>query len=310
MKKRNYFGGLLLLAMTFFLSGCTTAELEDRSFPIELAVDDTADFGLKWLNEEQSGSKYTDYNHLKVLLIGEDFLSDEKKMQELLDLLEQKPDIPRNTYVLAAKDAGKIIEIGQETGTYLEQLIENSSLMEKEAYPTIGTLYAEQENRVETLFLPYVELQDNLPVITGYYAWVRGEAAGRVDAATALLSAFTAGNVESYTLQLGQSDFIRLWDIQNIMTIVENEIEVNISCKGEILTENETSEEKLCDLAKQYLNETAEYAREHYGVDVTNSYRKLGGYNRALYFKYQKEPEAYEKEMAIVYGLQITWVNQ
>ena len=210
MKKRNYFGGLLLLVMTFFLSGCTTAELEDRSFPIELAVDDTADFGLKWLNEEQSGSKYTDYNHLKVLLIGEDFLSDEKKMQELLDLLEQKPDIPRNTYVLAAKDAGKIIELGQETGTYLEQLIENSSLMEKEAYPTIGTLYAEQENRVETLFLPYVELRDSLPVITGYYAWVRGEAAGRVDAATALLSAFTAGNVESYTLQPGQSDFIRL----------------------------------------------------------------------------------------------------
>ena len=210
MKKRNYFGGLLLLVMTFFLSGCTTAELEDRSFPIELAVDDTADFGLKWLNEEQSGSKYTDYNHLKVLLIGEDFLSDEKKMQELLDLLEQKPDIPRNTYVLAAKDAGKIIELGQETGTYLKQLIENSSLMEKEAYPTIGTLYAEQENRVETLFLPYVELRDSLPVITGYYAWVRGEAAGRVDAATALLSAFTAGNVESYTLQLGQSDFIRL----------------------------------------------------------------------------------------------------
>ena len=136
--------------------------------------------------------------------------TDLKKMQELLDLLEQKPDIPRNTYVLAAKDAGKIIELGQETGTYLEQLIENSSLMEKEAYPTIGTLYAEQENRVETLFLPYVELRDSLPVITGYYAWVRGEAAGRVDAATALLSAFTAGNVESYTLQLGQSDFIRL----------------------------------------------------------------------------------------------------
>ena len=56
---------------------------------MSFAVDDTADFGLKWLNEEQSGSKYTDYNHLKVLLIGEDFLSDEKKMQELLDLLEQ-----------------------------------------------------------------------------------------------------------------------------------------------------------------------------------------------------------------------------
>ena len=54
MKKRNYFGGLLLLVMTFFLSGCTTAELDVRSFPIELAVDDSADFGLKWLNEEQS----------------------------------------------------------------------------------------------------------------------------------------------------------------------------------------------------------------------------------------------------------------
>lgn len=63
-----------------------------------------------------------------------------------------KTGYPAQYLCACCEGCRKIIELGQETGTYLEQLIENSSLMEKEAYPTIGTLYAEQENRVETLF--------------------------------------------------------------------------------------------------------------------------------------------------------------
>ena len=38
----------------------------------------------------------------------------------------------------------------------------------------------EQENKMETLFIPYVEEVDQKPAVTKYYVWKRGEAEGTV----------------------------------------------------------------------------------------------------------------------------------
>ena len=95
-----------------------------------------------------------DYSHLKVLILNEDFVENEKSMTELLELLEKQNEVPRNTYVVVAEDAEKIMGIGevegQSVGTYIEELFENVSEIDKEAYPTIGSLYQEQDNRMET----------------------------------------------------------------------------------------------------------------------------------------------------------------
>ena len=51
------------------LSGCATAELEERNFPIEMAVSDMEQFDREWLNADKSGNRMVDYSHMKVILL-------------------------------------------------------------------------------------------------------------------------------------------------------------------------------------------------------------------------------------------------
>lgn len=317
------------------LSGCAAAELEDRSFPTEIAVENVTEFGREWPSQEQSGSRITDYSHLKVIILSEDFLKNAEEMNEFLDLLEEKADVPRNTYVLASENPGAVLgqktEGEQETqsanpmeeaepgggagetvavGTYLEQYMENASEIDKRAYPTLGMLYQEQENRTETLFIPAVELKGGLPVITGYYAWVRGSYSGAVDSGVAMLSAFIAGETTDYTLQLQEDHYIRLSDVHSTYSTEGNTIRVVIRCDGELIYGDTLTKRELAAAAEHYITETAQSAAKQRGIDVSNSYKKLGGLDRELYFRYQRTPWCYEQEMDFVYELKVTWVNQ
>jgi hypothetical protein len=210
--------------------------------------------------------------------------------------------------VLAARNPKEILAI-ESVGTYLEQYIENVSQIDKKFYPTLGMLYQEQENCMETLYIPLVESQNNQPVITGYCAWVRGTPGGEVDEETVCLSAFTAGDVDNYTLQIQEDNYIKLFDSHSVLTVKDNTIHVKVCCNGEVLCGTEKKKENLRALAENYMTETAQNARQIYGIDVTNSYKKLGGLNRELYFYYRQNPGEYEQDMNIVYELEITWVN-
>ena len=55
------------------LSGCATAELEERNFPIEMAVSDMEQFDREWLNADESGNRMVDYSHMKVILLDQKF---------------------------------------------------------------------------------------------------------------------------------------------------------------------------------------------------------------------------------------------
>ncbi len=82
------------------LEGCKSTELEDREFPVLLAVEDKEDFERAWLDYKQSGNKRKDYNHLKVVLIEQSFFEDEKRLDRTLDMLEGEREVPWNAYVL------------------------------------------------------------------------------------------------------------------------------------------------------------------------------------------------------------------
>lgn len=304
---------LLALLPLLLLSGCTPAELEDRSFPVEIAVDDMERFDAQWLDSSKEGNRIIDYSHLKVFILGKDFLTDAEKMEEFLDLLEKKSDVPRNTYVVAADRAADVMELseglGESVGNYLEELLENVSEVNKRAFPTLGMLYQEQENRTETLLIPYVKEEDGKPAVAHYYAWRRGEAAGDVDNAAALLSFFTQNEMESYTLVLDNAD-VRLFSPHNTVSFPEGEdreIHVEIRCTGEVLYEREeTGKPDLERQIEAYLNETAKnlLARR---IDASDSYRKLGGLRREWYAYYRDNPAGYETDMQIAYHVDIRW---
>ena len=295
------------------ISGCTPAELEDRSFPVGIAVDGMERFDAQWLDASKEGNRIIDYSHLKVFIIGREFLTDADEMEEFLDLLEKKSDVPRNTYVVAADRAADVMElseeIGEPVGNYLEELLENVSEVDKRAFPTLGMLYQEQENRTETLFIPYVKEADKKPAVEHYFAWRRGEAAGDVDHAAALLSFFTQNKMDSFTLMLDSAD-VRLFSPHNTVLFPEGdarEVIVEVHCTGEILYEHE--ETGKSDLERQieaYMNETAEKMLAQ-RIDIADSYRKLGGQKREWYVEYRDDPAAYETDMKITYDVDIMW---
>ena len=311
------------------LSGCATAELEERNFPIEMAVSDMEQFDREWLNADESGNRMVDYSHMKVILLDQKFLEDAENMDAFLEILEKKSDVPRNTYLAVAEDAGDILKLQknmeESVGTYLEDYFENVSEIKKTAYPTLGMLYQEQENKMETLFIPYVEEVDQKPAVTKYYVWKRGEAEGILDSQTALLSFFTQNQMEEYALTLADGVDVRLFAPHNQVVFSqtkEKQIIAEISCSGEILYEKPGWRQKLQsengqslksgDIKKMLEKELEDYFQQtaqKVEVDCANSYKKLGGQRRDWYLLYQKQPGQYEKDMEIIYRVKVAWVN-
>lgn len=243
---------LVLVCFLFgclFLQGCNVAELEDKAFPVLLNIRDQDDFQNVWLNHEYAGNKEVDYNHLKVVLIERAFLEKEAEVEDMLSMLEQEKEVPWNAYVMTTESCDRLAQtegkLDTLLGNYLEELLENTSGIDQKAYPTLGMLYEERVNHLETLYIPFVDIEgeqsgaveddtgkeekskavqvdagkeeeEQQPVITGkpqitaYEVWKRGRAAGLVDTDTARAAFFTQNFADDYTLQLAPELYVKV----------------------------------------------------------------------------------------------------
>lgn len=329
---------LVLVCFLFgclFLQGCNVAELEDKAFPVLLNIRDQDDFQNVWLNHEYAGNKEVDYNHLKVVLIERSFLEKEAAVDDMLSMLEQEKEVPWNAYVMTTESCDRLAQtegkLDTLLGNYLEELLENTSGIDQKAYPTLGMLYEERANHLETLYIPFVDIegeqsgavQDDTgkPQITAYEVWKRGRAAGLVDTDTARAAFFTQNFADDYTLQLAPELYVkvdaascRVKETEKIGVggLTEQIVTVTVTGEGEILSGTVSASEKeqlLNTRMEDYLNAIAAHALEK-EIDITNSYRNLGADNRTWYFKYQNTPVAYEKDIKIQYLVKINWKSE
>ena len=329
---------LVLVCFLFgclFLQGCNVAELEDKAFPVLLNIRDQDDFQNVWLNHEYAGNKEVDYNHLKVVLIERSFLEKEAEVEDMLSMLEQEKEVPWNAYVMTTESCDRLAQTEGELdvllGNYLEELLENTSAIDQKAYPTLGMLYEERANHLETLYIPFVDIEGEQPgaveddtekpQITAYEVWKRGRAAGLVDTDTARAAFFTQNFADDYTLQLAPELYVkvdaascRVKETEKIGVggLTEQIVTVTVTGEGEILSGTVSASEKeqlLNTRMEDYLNATASHALEK-EIDITNSYRNLGADNRTWYFKYQNTPAAYEKDIKIQYLVKINWKSE
>ena len=253
---------LVLVCFLFgclFLQGCNVAELEDKVFPVLLNIRDQDDFQNVWLNHEYAGNKEVDYNHLKVVLIERSFLEKEAEVEDMLSMLEQEKEVPWNAYVMTTESCDRLAQTEGELdvllGNYLEELLENTSGIDQKAYPTLGMLYEERANHLETLYIPFVDIegeqsgavQDDTekPQITAYEVWKRGRAAGLVDTDTARAAFFTQNFADDYTLQLAPELYVkvdtascRVKETKKIGAggLTEQIVTVTVTGEGEILS--------------------------------------------------------------------------
>lgn len=330
-----------------FLQGCNVAELEDKAFPVLLNIRDQDDFQNVWLNHEYAGNKEVDYNHLKVVLIERSFLEKEAEMEDMLSMLEQEKEVPWNAYVMTTESCDRLAQTEEELdvllGNYLEELLENTSGIDQKAYPTLGMLYEERANHLETLYIPFVDIEGEQsgavwddtekeeggqqpgmtgkPQITAYEVWKRGRAAGLADTDTARAAFFTQNFADDYTLQLAPELYVkvdaascRVKETEKISAggLTEQIVTVTVTGEGEILSGTVSASEKeqlLNTRMEDYLNAIATHALEK-EIDITNSYRNLGADNRTWYFKYQNTPAAYEKDIKIQYLVKINWKSE
>ena len=243
---------LVLVCFLFgclFLQGCNVAELEDKAFPVLLNIRDQDDFQNVWLNHEYAGNKEVDYNHLKVVLIERSFLEKEAEVEDMLSMLEQEKEVPWNAYVMTTESCDRLAQtegkLDTLLGNYLEELLENTSGIDQKAYPTLGMLYEERANHLETLYIPFVDIEGEQsgaveddtkkekqsvtvwddtgkeeeeqqpgmtgkPQITAYEVWKRGRAAGLVDTDTARAAFFTQNFADDYILQLAPELYVKV----------------------------------------------------------------------------------------------------
>jgi len=187
------------------LFGCGATELEERCFPMVVAVgyEDngqgvTYEIGFPrvgtsgekepLINEiqvpqvfqesfEKSKEEYekhlnkeADYNHLKVLVLEESFIEHKTMYNEMLDVLAKTEDFPRNTYICVVDNIGELMKIEenlpQDLGTYLEEYLNNHE-EKKQHIVTLGDLLDEKENKELELMIPFLEVKET------YVEWMK-----------------------------------------------------------------------------------------------------------------------------------------
>lgn len=204
--KREYLGVFPILAV--LLCGCQANELESRCFPLLTVVDyekakDQVELGFfiptpsgekegdaakekekavtgdsfetAWELYEQELNKYADYNHMKVMIIGEEFLKQQEDYENMLEVLQNKSEYPRNTYVCVVPDAWDFMEIkslAKDPGTYLEEFLENQSKDGAYELPTIGRLMDLKENERGEVSIPKLRIEDEKIIWDGNYIMV------------------------------------------------------------------------------------------------------------------------------------------
>ena len=202
-KKKKSLGMAVLITCLLF-TGCSSTELEERCFPMLVAVgfdDGKLTYSAGFPKEDATGqsntggtairatkvseldfirsknkfenrlNKEVDYNHLKVLAIEDDLLDKSIAYSVMLQHLAETESFPRNTYVCVVNDLEDLYEleknVSQDIGTYLEEYLKKHE-ENKERLLTLGDLIDEQQNQTMILYLPYLEIEENYIEWNGY----------------------------------------------------------------------------------------------------------------------------------------------
>ena len=168
---------MVIIPLLVLLTGCNTTELEERSFPMLVAVEleeGKTRYREAFPKEDDTGklgAKQKDYNHLKVLVLEEDFVEHKAAYEAMLLEQVEKEIFPRNTYVCIMDDIEDLFEmeknISQDLGTYLEEYLKVHE-EKKNRLLTLGDLIDAQANQTMILYFPYMDVEDNILIWKGY----------------------------------------------------------------------------------------------------------------------------------------------
>lgn len=253
-----------------------------------------------------------DYNHVKVLIFGRKVLDDKESLVRFLDYIKKQEMFSTNTLLYVAEDASPVIAQNEDlqlpVGTYLEQMAEGEEELGNTSVITLGNLINEAENRQENLYIPVISEQNEKPVIAEYYALSSFSSVGTVDEDTFRIAMLLENKLKKYRFQLDTGESVELSGIQVSNQIEEKnkkcQEEIQIKAKARLQNETMTDSHKQQEM-KQKIQEylelkigaIAKKQLKNQKLDISDSFYRLGGYNRKLYRKYQKKQNIYLKNL-------------
>lgn len=153
-RSSRMFLGILL---PLYLMGCTVPELEERTFPVVLAVRSAGiDASME---EQQSRDRNTaDYGHVRHVIISRDIAADMQSMKEILEYFEKRPVFARNILVLAAGDEvlDEMERNEAEAAAAIDRLRKNDRL----ETASLGELLNFWHNHETVIEVPVLELDE------------------------------------------------------------------------------------------------------------------------------------------------------
>lgn len=271
-KKQTYlFAGFLIL-LSVCLCGCGQLEIEDRAFPLALAVtpaDQSGQYEFSFFFEEmdtEGSSLYhkedarvtaagypqaftlfgrtqpagLDDSHMQVILLSEKLLGDEQFLESFYQYFMKDHHFSWNTMVYLLDERSIAPEdlkesTGGRTGTYLRDMAQSDEQEKTAGVPTLGDLYKEWNNHEKILLLPV--LADHAPPAVDHYRMlVQGTPGEILSVDGARLLRFMNGDLKKMQLELPDGAIISLENIRARRTYVpEYDIwQVTISAECEM----------------------------------------------------------------------------
>lgn len=343
---------IMIAFMALLLSGCGDNELENRSFPLAVGIEkekdkedcslvfnfpvlsevadenadgnDTTqatvegkDFFTMQKNYEKNNSKSIDFSHNKALILSVDLIKDEKKLQEFIDYTMTQELMARNTYLFVTDMPMEELfsldkNLEKPLGTYLEELLESDEDYKNKQIMTLGKLYDERINQMETLYIPVLGAQNKKPSVIASYVLKNGKALKEVPVQTAMDSMLIQGKLKGASYEDADGGEWRLNKIKPSYKFEKKQdtvhLKIEISCEAAlengIITDwrkQEQAEKRLGTELGKRLTQTAKESQKR-GFDLANSYKKLGNRDRKAYTYYEERGgyvEALQTEIVI-----------
>lgn len=256
-RKQMRLFAVLLMILPAFLTGCGQLEIEDRAFPLALAVapadqEGLYDFSFFFEEMDTEGSSLyhkedavvtaagypqaftlfgrtqpagLDDSHMQVILLSEKLLNDDEFLESFYPYFIKEHHFSWNTMVYLLDDHSIAPEdlkesTGGRTGTYLRAMAESDEQEKTASVPTLGDLYKEWNNHEKILLLP-VLAGDAPPSVDHYCMLVRGTSGGTLTVDDARLLQFLRGDLKKMQLELSDGTIVSLEDIRTRRTYVE-----------------------------------------------------------------------------------------
>ena len=340
---------LCALAAACFLSGCSATELENKSFPLAVLINEKdgqyqacylsqqlsevanerADGGNMTAESAQGSTYYETHNtfeknnrcrldmsHTKALIFRNDFIESDT-FEVFLETVRRENTYARNTLVyLSDSSMGQLAKLNRSLevplGSYLEQMTENERELKEQAAVTLGTLLNEQANASRTILIPVIQEENGLPAVYAYEVLQNFEPKGRIRTEEAQIYYLLAGQLERMDVQLDKNDQVRLSHLKCRRNFILSAGEVTQQL---ILTaeaeqvSGKASEEEIEQAVKDKIERACRVSCQLQGIDLSDSSRCLAMLAPDVYDEYRDRIDEYMENLNYEAKVQVKTVS-